>query len=549
VTETKARSDQANDLRKRAEEKARADGDKPVDILPPEETRQVLHELRVHQIELEMQNEELRRAQAEIEASRARYFDLYDLAPVGYITLSKKGLILEANLTAATLFSVARGDLVKHPLPRFILAEDQDIYYRHRKQLFETGAPQVCELRMLRADAAPFWARLEATAAQDADGATVCRAVVNDITERKRAEEALQASQQAKYEQVVSMISDVVWRYEVDDRGQFVNNYISPVADRLLGLQAGTIGSSFDKYLSYVYPEELPPLQKMLFSGLHGLAKDATTEYRMRKPDGTTRWVRSKGSAYPQPNGHIVGVGTTTDITDRKRVEEALRETNEHLDNLFNYANAPIIVWDPQFRITRFNHAFESLTGRRADEVVGKSLEVLFPPTLVESSMERIAETLWGERWEAVEIGIRHVDGFVRTVLWNSAPIFGPDGKTPMATIAQGQDITERKRAEEALREEKDYTQNIIHSMADMLVVVAPDGRIATVNQATCDLLGYPEHELIGQPATLLFKEEEEEEEEEEEDTTFILSQHPLPVKRTVLRCCAQVEMSPLSHR
>ena len=123
-----------------------------------------------------MQNEELRRAQGELEASRARYFDLYDLAPVGYFTLSEQGLILEANLTGAGLLGVARSALVKQPLTRFILPEDQDIYYRHRKQLFETGAPQVCELRMLRADAAPFWARLEATAAQDAEAARPCAA-------------------------------------------------------------------------------------------------------------------------------------------------------------------------------------------------------------------------------------------------------------------------------------------------------------------------------------------------------------------------------------
>ena len=132
----------------------------------------MLHELRVHQIELEMQNEELRRTQAELDAARARYFDLYDLAPVGYCTLTEKGLILEANLTAATLLGVARGALVKQPITRFILKEDQDIYYLHRKQLFETGEPQACELRMLKKDGTTFWAHLPATAAQDADGAT-----------------------------------------------------------------------------------------------------------------------------------------------------------------------------------------------------------------------------------------------------------------------------------------------------------------------------------------------------------------------------------------
>jgi PAS domain S-box-containing protein len=185
------RSDQTDDLRRRAENKARADGDKTLDILPPEEARQVLHELRVYQIELEMQNEELRRTQVELEASRTQYFDLYELAPVGYVTLSEDGLILGANLTAATLLGVTKGHFVKRPLPRFVLAADQDIYYRHRKQLFETGGPQVCELRMIRKDGTQFWARLEATVAEDADGAPVSRVVVSDITERKQAEARL----------------------------------------------------------------------------------------------------------------------------------------------------------------------------------------------------------------------------------------------------------------------------------------------------------------------------------------------------------------------
>lgn len=191
ATETAIPLGRASDLRQRAEEEARADSEKPLDMLSPEETLQVLHELRVHQIELEMQNEELRRAQVELEASRARYFDLYDLAPVGYVTLSEEGIILEANLTAATLFGVAEGNFVKRPLPQFILPADQDVYYLHRKQLFETSSPQICELRMLKKDGIQFWARLEATVAQDTDGAPVCRTVVSDITERKRAEAEL----------------------------------------------------------------------------------------------------------------------------------------------------------------------------------------------------------------------------------------------------------------------------------------------------------------------------------------------------------------------
>jgi PAS domain S-box-containing protein len=149
----------------------------------------LLHELQVHQIELEMQNEELRRAQAEIEVSRARYFELYDLAPVGYFTVSEKGLILEANLIAASLLGVSRNAMGRQPLTRFILREDQDIYYNYRKKLFETGEPQVCELRMMKADDIHFIVRMEAVRAQDADGSQVSLIVVNDITKLKHAEE------------------------------------------------------------------------------------------------------------------------------------------------------------------------------------------------------------------------------------------------------------------------------------------------------------------------------------------------------------------------
>ncbi|MCX7044382.1 MAG: PAS domain S-box protein [Candidatus Sumerlaeota bacterium] len=193
MTEKATQSDQAAELRRRAEAtdpNRTVHAPENMQALSPAEARQALHELQVHQIELEMQNEELRRTQAELECSRTRYFSLYDLAPVGYFTFSEKGLIQEANLTAAALLGVARSDLARQPISRYILPEDQDIYCLCRKQLFETGAPQVCELRMLRADAAPVWTRLEATAAQDDDGASICRAVLSDITERKRIEEA-----------------------------------------------------------------------------------------------------------------------------------------------------------------------------------------------------------------------------------------------------------------------------------------------------------------------------------------------------------------------
>jgi PAS domain S-box-containing protein len=180
-----------SDLRRQAEKKA---------ALSPEfnkclslnETRVMIHELRVHQIELEMQNEELRQTQEELNASRVRYFDLYDLAPAGYLTLCNEGLILESNLCAATLLGVLRSALVGKPISNFLLKGDQDIYYTFRKQLFATGEPQMCELRMVNSDDVPFWAQLSGTVARNGEGKTICRVVLIDITERKRAENEVQ---------------------------------------------------------------------------------------------------------------------------------------------------------------------------------------------------------------------------------------------------------------------------------------------------------------------------------------------------------------------
>lgn len=195
-----AASVSAAKLRWRAEESARAKVaalEQTLEVLSPQEARKALHELYVHQIELEMQNEELRRVQQELDAARARYFDLYNLAPVGYCIVSPEGLILEANLTAVALLGETLATLVKQPVVRFVFKDDQDIYYLHRKHFLETGELRACELRMARRDGTVFWAQLmgvpsrdsSADTGQDEGGKAVSRIVLSDITERKRLEE------------------------------------------------------------------------------------------------------------------------------------------------------------------------------------------------------------------------------------------------------------------------------------------------------------------------------------------------------------------------
>ena len=185
-----------SELRKEAEEKLRPD---TIDTerLSEAEVRKLAHELQVYQIELEMQNEELRKSSNELEDSRDRYSRLYDFAPIGYLTISEKGLILEANLTFALMLGMERGSLIKKQLSTFITREDQDIFYLYHKQVLITKKQEMCELRMMKKDGKQFHAQLESEIVLDHNDHQ-CRIIVSDITERKKMEEALIQSEKLK---------------------------------------------------------------------------------------------------------------------------------------------------------------------------------------------------------------------------------------------------------------------------------------------------------------------------------------------------------------
>lgn len=153
--------------------------------LSPAVVLKLMHELQVHQIELEIQNEELRQTQLKLEAARERYFDLYDLAPVSYCTVSELGIILEANLAASELLGETRSDLVGQPISSYISKEYQDEYYLCRKLLYATGDRQGCELHLVKADGTTFWIYLTVTSAKDPNGDMVQRMVLTDISDAK----------------------------------------------------------------------------------------------------------------------------------------------------------------------------------------------------------------------------------------------------------------------------------------------------------------------------------------------------------------------------
>ncbi len=304
-------------LRKRAEEIARARA-----TLPPatrEEMEQAIYELQVHQVELELQNEDLRRTQTNLNASRTRYFDLYNLAPVGYVTVSRQGIILEANLTLADLLGVRRGALAKQKLSNFILPEDQDTYYFFSKQLVETGEQQVCEVRMRAPDGKLLWGQLETSATQRQIDASAFYIVIRDITDRKTTEDQLF---QAMREQ--QLILDTV------------NVGITKIADRKLVW----VNKKVEDLLQYSKEEmEGMPTRKLYPSEeiYEQLGQEAypvlaqghiyDVELQLMRRDGSGIWIRYNGKAIEPSDLSRGTIWTLEDITERKQGEEALRKS------------------------------------------------------------------------------------------------------------------------------------------------------------------------------------------------------------------------------
>lgn len=280
--------------------------------------------------------------------------------------------------------------------------------------------------------------------------------LINDLTEeiesRIRTEEQLSESE----DQILLLLNSTAEAiYGLDTNGccTFSNN----ACLRMLGYSNSSelTGKNMHNLIHHTKKDNSPfPVEecRIFKSFKSGESIHVDSEVIWRK-DGSSFFAEYW--SYPvKKEGEIVGsVVTFLDISERKKAEESLRETKDYLESLIRYANAPIIVWDKKLKITEFNNASGKLTGRKKEDVIGQGLDILFPQKSKEKSLELIGNASKGMQWDTVEMEILHIDGDVRVVLWNSANIFDSKKENIIATIAQGNDITERKAAEDKLRD------------------------------------------------------------------------------------------------
>ncbi len=352
ATKTTKQVDADLTLRKQAEKVVR---DMPHEPLSPDDAK-LLHELRVYQVELQMQNDELHNTRHELELSRERYFDLYDLAPVGYLTISPQGLILETNHAAASMLGVEKKELLNKEFQRFIYPEDLELYVLHRKQFNGCMAPKSCELRLVCCGhAAPVWMHLQASMSEEGE----YRVTLIDINQRKIDEMKLLESEERFRSLVMAAASGVI----LQERSGKIIAW-NETAEQVFGLSAGqAIGLDATQYEWQTYRED-----GTLFPGAEhpSMQTFATGKpcvnvvMKVLRGSGDFSWINiNTGPLFRSGQSTPYAVVITfADITERKQAESILQARLRISDYAYTHSLDELltIVLDEA----------EALTGSRA---------------------------------------------------------------------------------------------------------------------------------------------------------------------------------------
>jgi PAS domain S-box-containing protein len=285
--------------------------------------RMTLHDLQVHQVELETQNEELRRTQLLLDESTARYFDLYDLAPVGYCSLSEAGIITEENLAVTTMLGVEREAIRGKKISRFVMRDYQDTYYLFWQTSFKSKKSQSCDVKMMSEDGFQIWVNLVSNLTCDVHGSPLLRLVMTDVTDRKLMATAMEASE-SRYRAMVDWSPEAIL---VHRQGKIL--YANQAAVELLGA----------RFAHDIVNTSVTDWVRADFHDAASARWQLSTELFVSTPMVEQVIVRASGeqrdvevrSLTTMFKDEIAIQVVVRDVTERKRMEALLRVTAQEL--------------------------------------------------------------------------------------------------------------------------------------------------------------------------------------------------------------------------
>ena len=468
--------------------------------IPPEDIQQLIHKLQVHQIELEIQNDELRQAQLKLAAVRDKYVELYDFAPIGYFTMDKHGLVEEANLTGANLLVVDRRSLIKRPFTRFIAADFQDIFYLHRQRVVDTSTKQTCELRLIKDDGTSFYGLLESVAATDAEGNfREIRTAIVDITQRKRAEDTLKENKstqhqidlalresEEKYRQLFENDSDAVMIFDAKTR-QFED-----ANQATLDLY----GYSKDEFLTLTVEDLMAAKEKTGSKKIRDggpFTKRVPLHYFKKKDNTVFPGEISAGRFFTKGRQKIVRA--VRDITERMNTQEALRN-NEARYRALSEATFEAIFISEKGVCLDVNPRAVELFGYDGDELIG----IFGTDVIADESKELVKRHILSGYERPYEAIAQKKDGTKFHVEIRGKMMRYKEKDVRITVI---RDIDEQKRTAEALHKSEKRYRELFNSVPIGLYRTTPEGSILDVNPAMLDILGYPDQDTLLQNNSL----------------------------------------------
>ncbi len=526
-----ARKKPLEPLRKKAEALARkrfgGGKHKPVS---EHETQRLIHELLTHQIELEIQNEELRNIQVSLEEARSRYADLYDFAPVGYFTLDREGVILDANLTGALMLEVERSKLFKSPFTRFVSKDHQDTFYVHRTRVFKTGERQTCEIELKRKEGAVFFAALESVVSE---GKTI-RTVVSDISKRRKAEEEIKSLNA----RLTRNLSEIEARNEEFRRTQleleamrteFSNLFnFAPVGyftfDESGNISAANVtgamqlGKERALLLGQPFKDSVVSEDRSVFQAhlkeVFGSAERQECELRLMRNDHSVLFVKMESVALDEWfEGRVRCLTVVSDMTERKKAVEALQASFDRYRSYIEITGQLGWTTSAAGEVVEDLPSWRTYTGQTYEEIKGWGWCNALHPDDLEQTVRRWRKAVTEKTPYEVEYRIRRHDGIYRHFMARGIPVIEEDGSI-REWVGTCVDITERKRTEEELRRAKDELElRVQERTADLRHAnVELEEEIAVRRRAEEALIGQSrilESFFIHTPTCLVFLDKE----------------------------------------
>ena len=381
-------------LRRRAEELLRVTK-RDIAAMPVKDVQQLVYELQIHEIELELQNEELHRTQMQLEAARERYVDLYDFSPAGHLTLDTNGKIIEANLRAGALLGMNRKELMGQSLARFIASDDDEgRFLRHCQDVLETGTRQTCEVQFRRNDQVSCFVHLESLAVREEPGEiTHWRTSLLDISDRKLAERKMEVQQQ----QLAGIIGSAMDAIITVDREERMVLFNRAAESMFLCRAADAIGQPLDRFI----PERF----RRTHSGQTSVFASTSTPSSSAERHGEFIGLRADGEEFPfEASVSHTQVGSEQlltiilrDVTERKIAEKALQASDAFTRSVLDSLSSHVCVLDKEGVIVRTNTAWNEFSHRSGDRArssidIGQNYLDVYRRSIVqgESDLQRI---------------------------------------------------------------------------------------------------------------------------------------------------------------